>query len=1349
MEVKGDLPTNWQFFKDQWTDYEVATGLDTKDGKIRIASLRTVMGKECLGVFKCLDISDEDRTDPGKCLQALEDYFEPKRNEIYERYLFYTCDQGPNENVDTWVTRLRQMIKSCNFGAADRDSLLRDRLVLGTKDKAARLRMFREKKLTLTTAIDMLRASEVTSSQIRVIDKSNADETVNFAKRRGGSNQKKSNERKSCKFCLQCHVWGREHCPAYGKECSDCGMPNHARGSMLCKSDKKQSRKGPKSHYKAKNANFVDHDDSVFSEDSCYSVIHTVAHVKINKQPRVEMNFSEEKTKAEKMKVCVIDTGTSCNVMSIDDLNSLVPNAKLRPSESRLHLYDGSYMKPLGVYSMYARYQGKVQRLRFEIVSTAVARKPLLSSNTCQRLGLISINVPHSPPMPATDKMKDKDSLIQYANEAMLRKPADLEQDGKHSQGSHFTSKQKEVAGIMDKYKDVFEGLGCLPGELHLEIDDSVPPVQHVPRKVPIAIKSQVKEKIDSMVKSGVLAKVDEPTDWISSMVVVKRPDKLRICIDPKDLNKALKRNKHIMPTIEDVLPELSRAKVFSVLDAKDGFHQIKLDRESSDLTTFWTPFGRYRWLRLPFGISPAPEEYQMRQKQALEGIQGIFGIADDILCVGYGDTIEEATTDHDKHLESLLQRCRDVNLKLNRKKAKLRLTEVKYVGHILSANGVKADPDKIKVIQDMPRPTCVKEVQRFTGFIQYLAKFLPKLSDMCEPLRRLTQKGAGWCWESQQENAFQECKRLATTSPVLRYYDDTKPLTLQVDASEKSVGASLLQEGQPVYFAARALTSTEQRYACIERECLAICFGCDKFDQYLAGKPDVTVVESDHKPLETIFKKSVLSAPKRLQRMLMKLQRYNVDVQYRKGDTMYISDMLSRIKLPQTSQEPKEEYEVFYANIEHITFAESAPKFTSATLRDIQRETSLDTQLQTLKRTVLSGWPESRSEANPAIHEFWSYRDEISIYDGVLFKGQRVIVPAAMREAMLLKIHAAHMGVEACINKTKDSMYWPGIYGDIQQHVGACNLCQECAPAQAHQPLQTPEIPTRPWQRIAIDLFHESGRDYLITVDYFSDYFEIDRLYSTTSHSVISSLEPHLARNGTVDILMSDNGPNLVSNEFAEFCSRWEIEHVTMSPYHSMSNGKIEATVKIAKMLIKKCRKSNYNIHLALLDYRNTPCKHIGLSPAQRMFSRRTKTLLPISDQLLKPVVHTDVPERIKRKRQEAKKYFDRNTKQLPELVTGQPVYLRDRLQQKWTPGVIQKALTDRSYIVNAGESNTAYRRNRIDVKPRATTPARDSTINEAPVVTGNQTPERAPEQQLRRSGRNKTKYTPYEHIP
>ena len=542
-------------------------------------------------------------------------------------------------------------------------------------------------------------------------------------------------------------------------------------------------------------------------------------------------------------------------------------------------------MKPLGIGTVYAKYNGQTYKLGFQVVPTSVTQKPLLSANTCEKLGLLTVHIPEQTNYARVDS-------------------ADMAE-----------------AGITTEFADVFTGTGCFPGECHLELEPHAKPVQHVPRRVPVPIREAVKEQLDDMEQRDIIAKVTEPTDWISSMVVVKKPNKLRICINPKDLNAAIKKPRFQMPTIDEMLPRLQNAKIFSVLDAKEGFYHIKLDKQSSKLTTFWTPFGRYRWLRMPFGISSAPEEYQRRQQEILEGLKGVEVIADDILVIGSGTTDSDTVKDHDRNLKALLQRARESNLKLNKKKLKLRLHEVPYMGHLLTADGLKPDEEKIKAVKDMPKPASKQDVQRFLGFVNYLSKFAPHLSDVCEPLRRLLDKDAIWTWQKQQEKAFKEAKRVVTMQPVLKFYSLDEEVTLQCDASEKGLGATLLQNKQPVAFASRALSKTEQNYAQIEKECLSIVFGCERFRQYLLGCSTI-YVESDHKPLEVIFKKPLLSAPKHLQRMLLRLQHYNLDVNYKKGSEMYIADFLSRASLPHRHDKTND-YDIFSLELENMNFAE------------------------------------------------------------------------------------------------------------------------------------------------------------------------------------------------------------------------------------------------------------------------------------------------------------------------------------------------------------------------------------------------------------------------------------------
>ena len=261
----------------------------------------------------------------------------------------------------------------------------------------------------------------------------------------------------------------------------------------------------------------------------------------------------------------------------------------------------------------------------------------------------------------------------------------------------------------------------------------------HAPRRVPVTVREKVRKKLDELECDGVLTPVTEATDWVSSIVIVQKPSgQIRIRIDPKDLNTAIRREYYPMPTIEEVSTRLKNARLFTVLDAKNGFWQIPLDEKSSMLTCFNPPFGRYRWLRMPFGINSAPEIWQRTINQLVEGLTGTQVIHDDFLIVGCGTTDKEAEIDHDKILRAFLDRAGERNLRLNAEKVNLKMTEVPYIGHLLTREGLRVDPKKVEAIEKMPEPEDAKAVQRLLGSVNYLAKFIPHLSDILEPLRRL-----------------------------------------------------------------------------------------------------------------------------------------------------------------------------------------------------------------------------------------------------------------------------------------------------------------------------------------------------------------------------------------------------------------------------------------------------------------------------------------------------------------------------------------------------------------------------------------------------------------------------------
>lgn len=260
---------------------------------------------------------------------------------------------------------------------------------------------------------------------------------------------------------------------------------------------------------------------------------------------------------------------------------------------------------------------------------------------------------------------------------------------------------------------------------------------------------------------------MDTPTDWISSYVIREKANKdVRLCLDPKPLNQALKRNHYPMPTLEDVLPELSNAKLYSVCDVRNGFWHCQLTEDSSYLTTFSTPFGRFRWTVLPFGLNLASDEFQRRLTENIEGLEGVKAVADDILCWGCDEE------EHDRRVRALFQRCRERGIKLNRDKLKYKQSEVKYMGHHLTSEGLKADPQKIEAIQNMPPPEDKEGVMRLIGMCNYLQPFAPNLAEITTPIRSLLQKDKEFVWDCPQKEAFELIKKILTTAPVLRYFD-------------------------------------------------------------------------------------------------------------------------------------------------------------------------------------------------------------------------------------------------------------------------------------------------------------------------------------------------------------------------------------------------------------------------------------------------------------------------------------------------------------------------------------------------------------------------------------------------
>jgi hypothetical protein len=517
-----------------------------------------------------------------------------------------------------------------------------------------------------------------------------------------------------------------------------------------------------------------------------------------------------------------LDTAAQCNIISRKIYDHIPNKPKLHVAKDKVTSYDGGNIEIEGkciVRITKPDAPGKSYPVQCFVVPTELP--PILGLETCKRLGLIK--------------------------RVMVVKPA--------------------TTDYLYEYDDIFGEKGVLNGEHHINLDPTVPPVINHPRRIPFGLKEKVRNEVDRMERLEIILKVEGPTEWVNSIVVVEKPNgSIRICLDPKNLNEAILQEHFPMQTADDIIADMAGAQYFSKLDASSGYWQIKLDEPSSELLTIQTLFGRYKFNRLAFGVKSASKVFQRKISEIIEGLEGCKNNQDDIIIWGH------SKEEHDERLKGVLDRIREANLKLNKQKCVFCVQELKFLGHTLTAYGVKPDEVKVRAVMEMPVPENKSDLRRFMGMVTYLGKFLPNLSTVSALLRHLLQDDIKWNWTEQHESALESIKKLIMQSPVLKYFDPKLDTKISVDASETGLGAVLLQKHGddwfPIAFASRAMTIRVKNYAQIEKETLAIVFGTHRFHDYSYGKR--FKVETDHKPLQPIFAKSIIKAPPRIQRFLL-----------------------------------------------------------------------------------------------------------------------------------------------------------------------------------------------------------------------------------------------------------------------------------------------------------------------------------------------------------------------------------------------------------------------------------------------------------------------------------------------
>lgn len=795
---------------------------------------------------------------------------------------------------------------------------------------------------------------------------------------------------------------------------------------------------------------------------------------------------------------------------------------------------------------------------------------------------------------------------------------------------------------------------------IDIPIDESITPVIQPYRRIPIPLEDKVDKKIEELVQLDIIEAVNNPCKWVSPMVpIVKRNGDIRICIDMRMANRAILRENHPLPTIDTILPKLKNAVFFSKLDIKNAFHQLEISEASRYITTFITRKGLYRYKRLMFGITCAPEKFQKVIENIILGCEGVAVFIDDVLI--FGSDPEE----HDMRLKKVMTKFHEFNIMLNNGKCLYRKRKVEFLGHVLSSEGVRPLECYITSIKQLREPKTIEEIQSFLGLLNYIGKWIPNLATLTEPFRKLLRLklngkvNINEYWTIEQQSSFESLKMKLSDIKTLAFYDPMDRTQVIADASPVGLGAILIQFKRNcpriIAYGNRSLTECEKRYCQTEKEALALVWAVEHFHIYLYGRESFELV-TDHKPLETIF--GARSKPcARIERWVLRLQAYNFKVIYKPGKSN-IADPLSRLCVRSSPTDILDVEDYIHKITEYA-------RPIAVSLKSIGMHSKNDPEILSVRKGVYE------DQWDDTLTQYRVLANELCFNGDILLRGTRIVIPRKLREAVLDAAHEGHPGIVAMKYRLRTKVWWPKIDFDAQNRVRNCKGCTLVSAPNPPNPLKRREFPTEPWVDVALDFMGPlpKGEYLFVIVDYYSRYKEIHIMRQITAANTIMILKEIFSRLGNPLSITMDNGKQLTSQEMHGFCEERGIKIFHTVPYWPQANGEVERQNRdiLKRLKISATLKSDWKEDLLdyLSMYNGTPHSTTGKTPADLFFRRQFRDKLPSALDYEHKVADEDARDQDQLKKFKGKEYIDlKRRAEKDNLNCGDKVYVKNMVK-------------------------------------------------------------------------------------